>query len=263
MTTRQSVAKFRNSVRAIGVGRTLLRSARYVQFALGRRELARRTRELLAANTIEERFTRIYESNYWGSSESASGQGSTLEQTRDLRAQLPALLERFRIRSVFDAPCGDFHWMQHVLVQCRVDYVGADIVAPMIDELSRTHAGPATRFVHVDITKGPFPPADLWLCRDCLFHLSYADIAAALRVFVASGIPYILTTTHENVDGYFINTDIRTGDVRRIDLFAAPFHLPRTVLAQLNDGSTTEHPRRMLCLWKRDDVAAALARGRY
>jgi hypothetical protein len=66
-----------------------------------------------------------------------------------------------------------------------------------------------------------FPKVDLWLCRDCLFHLSNRDILLALRNFLASGTPLVFTTTHLN-SAVFENVDIRTGGFRRIDLFSAP-----------------------------------------
>jgi SAM-dependent methyltransferase len=256
----QSIAKFQHSVRSIGVLPTLARSARYLRFLLEGRARRRRTLELIAAPGIEERFTKIYESNYWGHAESVSGEGSSLAYTRELRAALPGLFDRFGVQRLLDAPCGDFNWMQHVLREHPLEYVGGDLVAPMVAKLQQKYAQAQHRFMHLDITRGPFPAADLWLCRDCLFHLSNADIGRALRVFLASEIAYLLTTTHLNPDGYFINTDIRSGDFRRIDLYAAPFHFPRDVLLAIDDWCAPEPPRQM-GLWSRAQVAAALACG--
>jgi len=255
----QAIDKVRHSIRAIGWLPTMLRAVRYARFALQARERRRLTRELISAPDLQSRFTRIYETNYWGSAESASGEGSTLAYTARLRAELPALLARYQIRRVFDAPCGDFNWMRELLRTTPLErYTGADIVAPMIESLVRSDGSETTRFLHLDITRGPFPSADLWICRDCLFHLSYADIRRALQAFVASGIPYLLTTTHRNPDGYFINVDIRSGDFRRIDLFAPPFNLPRDVLCSIDDWHEPEPPRQM-CLWTADQVRWALS----
>lgn len=256
----QSIAKFQHSVRSIGVVPTLVRTIRYLRFLIEGSARRRQTRQLIAAPGIEERFTQIYESNYWGHAESVSGEGSSLAYTRDLRAALPGLFDRFGVRRLLDAPCGDFNWMQQVLREHPLDYVGGDLVAPMIQKLQQQHGQAQRQFVHMDITQGPFPQADLWLCRDCLFHLSYADIGRALQVFLASDIPLLLTTTHLNPDHYFINTDIRSGDFRRIDLYAAPFHFPRDVLLAIDDWCEPE-PKRQMCLWSREQVAAALARG--
>lgn len=257
---RQSLAKFQHSLRTIGLLRTLTRTIRYVSFRLRFLKHRRLTRELIAAPSVEARFTRIYELNYWGQAESVSGAGSSLAYTRSLREALPGLFDTYAVRRLLDAPCGDFNWMKHVLDAHPLDYVGGDLVAPMVEKLQQQYGQAQRRFVHLDITAGPFPEADLWLCRDCLFHLSYADIGRALQVFLDCGIPWLLTTTHLNPDGYFINSDIRSGDYRRIDLHAAPFNFPRDVLLAIDDWCDPEPPRQM-CLWRRDQVAAAVAQG--
>ncbi len=256
----QSIAKFRHSVRVMGVLPTLARSARYAVFLVRGSAQRRRTRRLLASASIEDRFTRIYESNHWANGESVSGDGSSLAYTRGLRAALPAMFEQFGVRRLLDAPCGDFNWMQHVLRERPLDYTGCDIVVPIVLKLQEQHGDAQRRFMHLDITQGPLPPADLWLCRDCLFHLGYDDIGRALDNFLASGIPYLLTTTHLNPAGHFINTDIRSGDFRRIDLFAAPFEFPRDVLFAVDDWAEPD-PQRQMCLWSREQVAAAVAKG--
>ena len=151
--------------------------------------------------TLEDRFTDIYYGNGWAGDESVSGAGSTLEHTLNLRRQLPELLEKFEIRSIFDAPCGDFNWMRHVIRNCNnVEYVGGDIVAPMIDALNANYSGPSIKFIHVDLTKGPLPTVDLMFCRDCMCHLSFANTQHVLQNFVRSGSPIFwprLTAIHK------------------------------------------------------------------
>jgi hypothetical protein len=213
--------------------------------------------EIIDATDIESRFTRIYKLNFWGSKESVSGEGSTLSCTKNLRKQLPLLFQRFSIKTVFDAPCGDFNWMRHVVANCDIDYVGADIVAPLIEENNARYGRPNIRFTHVDITRGPFPEADLWMCRDCLFHLSYEDTRQALERFVDSGIPYLLTTTFEN-GGSFQNRDIRSGEFRFIDLFSKPYSLPKDVLFRIDDYLGSLH--REMCLWSRAQIIDGLER---
>src|ERR1700758_3448541 len=85
--------------------------------------------DILTEGPIKDKFTKIYKNNYWLSSESVSGSGSTLKYTRNLREQLPLIVADFGIKSIFDGPCGDFNWMQHVLPNLKVDYVGGDIVS--------------------------------------------------------------------------------------------------------------------------------------
>ena len=65
--------------------------------------------------------------------------------------------------------------------------------------------------------------ADLLLCRDCLVHLSFADIARAIANIRAATVTYLLTTTFP---AQRANEDIRTGDWRPLNLEAAPFGWP-------------------------------------
>ena len=59
-------------------------------------------------------FERIYSANEWGSNESRSGLGSNLDLTHQVRRALPPLLRGLAVKSMLDAPCGDYNWMPHV-----------------------------------------------------------------------------------------------------------------------------------------------------
>ncbi len=225
---------------------------------LKRASLADKHLQVFASERIEDRFTEIWRLNVWGNDQSVSGSGSTLAATVGLREALPRLFEQFGIRSILDAPCGDFGWMNEVLgaFPRSLDYTGGDIVVPLVAELQARHGREGVRFMPVDLTRTALPRADILICRDCLFHLSYRDTRAALANFVASGIPWLLTTTHRN-EGAFGNHDIDTGDFRRIDLFSAPYNLPREVAFRFDDWCAPD-PVREMCLWSRDHVRRAL-----
>jgi hypothetical protein len=55
------------------------------------------------AGEHESVFTAIMHARAWGDVESVSGAGSGLARTADLRARLPELLARLRVRSMLDA----------------------------------------------------------------------------------------------------------------------------------------------------------------
>jgi len=202
----------------------------------------------------ERRFTEIYRGNLWGGTESVSGPGSSLDYTANLRNALPALFDALSIASVFDAPCGDFHWMKYVLAGHPLDYTGGDIVRPLIEDNTARYGTPRIRFIHIDLTREAYPRADLMIARDFLFHLSYEDTGLVLANFVKSGIKYLLTTTHANETG-FSNRDIETGGFRQIDLFAPPYNFPRAALAAIEDWKPPS-ARRLMCLWSREQIAA-------
>jgi hypothetical protein len=206
--------------------------------------------------TNQERFTWIYNTNAWCGS-TPSGQGSSLGYTANLRGEIPKLLRDYSIQIIFDAPCGDFNWMRHVLTEVDIQYIGADIVHPLISSLNGKYGDAKTSFIHMDLIKDKFPNADLMICRDCLFHLSFLDIESVLRNFLLSGIPYLLTSTYIN-RGRFVNRDIRTGEFRLIDLFSSPFNFPTDPLLRIDDW-VPPHPERQMCLWSKAQVDGALA----
>ena len=76
----------------------------------------RRGRKLEKLGDTEDRFTHIYKDNAWRDSESASGSGSSLDSTENIRAEIPHLLEGFGVAKMLDAPCGDYNWFQIVSV---------------------------------------------------------------------------------------------------------------------------------------------------
>lgn len=201
----------------------------------------------------KETFETIYRENRWNSTESRSGTGSTLDQTILLRRRLPAILSRLNARTLLDAPCGDYHWMKSVTLPDGVAYIGGEIVAALVADLDARHGRPGVRFIALDIVADPLPAADVWLCRDVLFHLSNADILATLRNFAESDISYILTTTYPFGVG---NRDIRSGGFRYINLTEPPFSLPRP-RRSIDDFLAPEAPRK-LALWSREEVGSAL-----
>jgi hypothetical protein len=174
----------------------------------------------LPAGSVEDIFTFYYRHNTWGGV-SRSGVGSDPEQTRGLDEVLSKLLKRLGVRTFLDAPCGDFAWMSRVDLD-GVDYIGADIVRPMIDELNKRFGTPSRRFVHGNVIAGALPQADMVLSRDCLVHLSNAEVLKAIANIRASGSRWLLATTYP---GQTYNNDIATGHWRPINLTRKPFHL--------------------------------------
>lgn len=209
------------------------------------------------AHNRQDTFRKIFRERYWGDDESVSGIGSSLAQTANIRRQLPVMFEKFGIRTVYDAPCGDFYWMREVVAASDIDYTGADIV-PEVIEKARENAGDLkVRFAVADIVEDPLPRVDLWICRDCLFHLNYSAILAALRNFAASGSTYILLTTNA---GDIRNRNIVSGDFRPLDMHAEPFNLPRDALFTFDDFAAPLPPRSMILL-DREQVSWALKIG--
>lgn len=206
-----------------------------------------KVREFKTKNT-EEIFTYIYKENHWRNNESASGDGSTLNETQYIRKELPLLLQQYQIKSILDIPCGDFNWMQHINLT-GINYTGADIVKDLIVANSQKHSKPGIQFTNLDLTTDNLPAVDLIICRDCLVHLSQEKVIAALRNIKRSGSKYLLTTSHISAKK---NRDIVTGDWRPVNLVQPPYSLPQPI-TQFKDTPVTgenEFSDKVMALWE-------------
>ena len=195
-------------------------------------------------------FSTMYARQLWGGSESSSGTGSGLAQTKQVKEQLPMLLKELNVRTILDAPCGDFHWMR--TVELNVDhYIGADIVEEVVADNARKHAGSGRRFVVLDIISDPLPASDLILCRDCLVHLSLRDASMAIANFKKSQSKYLLMTTFVERNR---NPNIQTGQWRPLNLQKPPFNFPEP-LRLIREDCTIEHDfDKCLGLWRIADL---------
>lgn len=183
----------------------------------------------------EELFTRIWRSNMWGAETSASGLGSEDAATAQLRGELPKLFRQLRIATLLDLPCGDFGWMSQTLHGIQ-RYLGADIVADLVTLNQRRYARSdgSIGFAQLDLLQSGLPAMDAILCRDCLVHFSFANIALALANIRSSGCRYLIATTFVEHD---VNVDAADGDWRLLNLEKAPFSLPQPLIV-LNEGCT-------------------------
>ena len=188
----------------------------------------------LAKLDLSKRFDYIFQNNLWGSDESRSGPGSTMIETRTLREDIVALLRGVDATSMLDIPCGDFHWLSQV--DLGVTYTGADIVPAIVESNQQKYTTPNRQFLRLDATTSPLPQVDLIFCRDCLVHLSFADIRKALARIQAGRITYLMTTTFPTEPA---NVDIATGDWRPLNFERAPFGFPPPIEAVLE--ACTEH----------------------
>jgi hypothetical protein len=146
--------------------------------------------------------------------------------------------------------------MNHVALS-GIEYIGGDIVEPLIEANRERYGSAARRFLKVDVINGPLPQADVILCRDCLVHFSFANIIAAFQTMKASGAEYLLSTTFPAREA---NKDIVDGDWRPLNLEASPFLLPVPVEA-IVEGCTEEggaYADKALAVWRVADLPTRL-----
>ena len=201
---------------------------------------------------LKDRFLIIYKNNYWDNSETVSGPGSTLKTTVNLRKKLKKVIKKYNIKSIFDAPCGDCNWIEKIIKNSRIRYIGADIVNDIIVKNKKKFDDKKITFKRMDLTKEKIPKADLFICRDFLFHLSYEDIYIFLKNLKKSNSKYLLISSHyKNEKIKNINKDIHSGDFRKIDIFQPPFNFNKNYVTVIDDYC--DNTKKYLYLFKRKD----------
>jgi hypothetical protein len=173
-----------------------------------------------AGLNLAQRFRHIHDGNLWGAAGSASGLGSEMDATAALRAELPRLLARLGVSSLLDAPSGDAGWISSADLGVRT--IGVDIVPALVESLqARAAAGEINGDYRLaDITCDPLPACEAILCRDCLVHLSFANIERAVGNFRRSGATWLIATTFPE---WQANQDCEDGDWRALNFERAPF----------------------------------------
>jgi hypothetical protein len=147
--------------------------------------------------------------------------------------------------------------MQHVPLDGKL-YIGGDIVQEMVEKLQQRHWSRNREFRLLDIVDDPLPEADLWMCRDVLFHLPEADALKVLRRAGQSNIKYFLSSTFPFVRKNVKGVDTNLGWFRYINLCKPPYNLPRP-LRELEDF-IVPYPPKVLGLWSREQLQEAAAR---
>jgi len=207
--------------------------------------------------SLEKIFTKIYNYNRESLAGSPSGPGSDLEHTQVIRNLLPSLFRELELSSVLDIPCGDFNWMRYVDL-AGMEYVGADIVAELVESNRANYATENITFEHLNLIQDDLPAVDLIFCRDCLVHFSFDDIFKALHNIIRSGADYLLTTHFTERSE---NHDIPTGSWRTLNLEISPFNFPQP-LRILNEDYTGNEGRfrdKSLALWTVEAIQDSLA----
>jgi SAM-dependent methyltransferase len=230
-----------------------LRSAReFARHSLYRLGL-RKTIDTRLTGDLADRFKGIYDQGIWTQGRAdvpGSGAGSTLAATANLRTRLPGLLRELGATSLLDVGCGDLHWLSHLALPCP--YLGLDIVPHVIETNIARFGSDSRRFAVANAVSDKLAPADVILCREVIFHLSFADSRALLRNLLATGCRWILLTSDTATR---FNADIESGGARILNLEIAPFRLGAPAQAITEDSS---YHGRIIGIWPAAAVASAL-----
>lgn len=208
-------------------------------------ERARQWQDSLSQDRLTRRFSKVYDENAWGDDQSRSGPGSRLESdsVQEALKALELVAREYAVRSLNDLPCGDFNWLWRFLDRHpEIAYRGFDVV-PALVRANRRKA-PVRRFDVLNVVTSVPPAADLIFCKDLLNHLTFQDVASALRNMARSGSKLLLAS---NNFGH-VNTELAEdldGHSRHLDITAAPLNFAEPIW---NSG--------YLGLWRLADLKA-------
>jgi len=204
--------------------RKLYVSKIYQKFFLNEKELKKKI------------FTSIYKSQHWVQGQnklsnqyiSVSGHGSNLgtDQFYNLKDNLNKILVNYNISSILDMPCGDFLWMNEILKDKKIKYIGVDIVDDLTQKNVSKYQNDETIFIVDDIVDYFHKDmVDLVLIRDLFIHINNKDISTILKNLKNFNFKYLAVNSYSNSN----NTDVITGQHRKVNLLIEPFNLPKPV----------------------------------
>lgn len=199
---------------------------------------------------LESIFNNVFNHNGFHGTESISGPGSSLEQTAYIRAEIPKLIRQYNIKSIFDAPCGDWNWISKVSLPID-NYIGADIVKILVEKNNNLYAKENYIFLHMNVVVDELPKVDLILCRDLLVHFSYNNIQKFFQNIKKSGSTYILMTHFLNEKNIDIRGDM---DWRPLDFQNQPFNFPSPLEIIIEANAPEGWKHKTLSLWKVEDI---------
>lgn len=201
-------------------------------------------------------FSTIYTENTWGNAETVSGPGSQREVTQPLIAPLNDWMNRLNVQTLLDLPCGDGNWIFDLDLENR-QYIGADIVPELIEQVRSSHQAPNRDFRVMNLISDELLPADMLLCRDCFVHLSNELILQALMNVSKSDVRYVALT---HFPDFPRNYDIPTGQWRPINLQLPPYNLPKpeAMMEEWSPEGMDPRYRKVLALWRTSNLKGSV-----
>ncbi len=141
---------------------------------------------------MEPIFTRIYETNEWGTDQQqdymgSSGNGSDIDYNKDTYVPfLKKFIQQLDIQSVTDLGCGNFKCGPSIYDGLSIRYVGYDTYEKVIKSHQARY--PNYSFIHSDFytEREHLLPSDLCILKDVIQHWKMEEIYSFLDYLVES-----------------------------------------------------------------------------
>lgn len=173
------------------------------------------------ALVTKEEIAHAFSKSWSSGGETPCGQGSRIDSTVEIRLALPHIIKQFDIKTINDAGCGDFHWIERLKSWFKhngIDYLGYDIK----DRKRRIFP-----FQELELTSEVMRKADLVICRDVLIHLCNTLVEEFFKRLKESKSKYLLATSFDGIDNKDRAPELMgvVGGFQRINLQSEPFNL--------------------------------------
>lgn len=173
-------------------------------------------------------FDAVYRDNRWGF---GSGHGSLPNVTSAYREFLEGFIRDHGVRKVLDYGCGDWQFSRLIDWQ-GASYLGVDVVADLVADNARRFGRDNVAFRVAPNDPADLPVADLLVAKDVLQHLPNADVSG----FLSNAAPryplaLIINDAADRGSAHMLNTDVKIGGWRPLDITRAPFYADAEIVA--------------------------------
>ena len=178
------------------------------------------------------------------------GPRSELHVTKNIRRELSNFLSNFQIKTILDAPCGDFYWMSKMNLN-NLKYTGGDIVEKVVIANNNNFKTNTINFINLE---SGINLSHIIFTRDCLVHLNNKEIFEVIKNVKNSKSKFFASTIFEK--NYNKNASALTELWRPINVRMPPGTFPKTFFL-LDDNSQTINKSdsyKKIAVWKVEDL---------
>lgn len=186
-------------------------------------------------------FTSIYKSKHWAHSNnisneivSVSGPGSNLNKGAFVKINFfKKIIKDLKIKSILDMACGDFLWMNKIIENTNIKYLGIDIVEELIRENQNKFKKTEITFKCCDVVNyTTIKKFDLIIIKDLLIHLKNSDILKIIKNLRKMNFRYLALSSSTIKQ----NKDVIIGKHRQVNLLKEPYNLKKPRLSFKDGG---------------------------
>jgi glycosyltransferase involved in cell wall biosynthesis len=205
-----------------------LQDSELKQLFVDMKTIAQKTLEITDKNEAVE--TRSYILNLYGGLLGRSCSADNEKNFFNLKEQLITLLRKYKIKKIIDIGCGDMLWMLDILNSYDGEYLGVDIVKPLINRNKTRFGTDKINFKHLNILKDTVSEsADLVICSNLFENMTYDEMRKAWDNIQKIDFKFLLLSTSDSTEESKTTELPNTYKNKTINLELQPFNFPTPI----------------------------------